>query len=66
MVVTLSDGLKPRTFCQEDRGTMYVLDGGLYAREFVHTVYCFFWRRAVLHENGEMLEHDGGAWDLIH
>ena len=53
-------------FCQEDRGTIQVSDGGIYAWYFVHVIYCCFWRREVMHEGGEMLEHGGGARDLIH
>ena len=44
---------------------MEVLDRGLYAREFIHVVYYFFLRWAVLHEDGEILEHGDGAQDLI-
>ena len=28
-------------------------------------MYCFFWRRVVLHKDGEMLENGGGARDII-
>ena len=28
-------------------------------------VYCFFWCRLVLHEDEDMIDHGGGARDLI-
>ena len=52
-VVAFSDVLDSHTFCGESHGSMYILDCRIYAREFVHVVYCLFWHRAVL--NASML-----------